>query len=142
LADYSSLYDDFKSAGVEVAAISVDDPSRSEPVRVELGLNFDLLSDSARGVVHRWGLLNLEEKGGIARPAVVLLDSECIVRYVAFEEVGTRVQPAELLEMARTIAAGRAPGTPPRPRTVWPGQMFFRATMNALRRGVRVGWSD
>jgi peroxiredoxin len=87
LADYSEHLDEFRAAGAELVAISVDDAARSETVRHEFGIKFPLLGDTGREVVKKYGLLNSGEKGGT--------------------------------------------------RGVFPGLMFLRATMNALRHGVR-----
>ena len=50
--------------GGQVAALSVDDPTRAEAMHAELQLNFPVLCDSQREVITAWGLLNRGEKGG------------------------------------------------------------------------------
>jgi peroxiredoxin len=138
LADYSQHLEDFRAAGAELVAISVDDASRAEPVRDELGIKFPLLCDTRREVVNAYGLLNTREKGGIALPASFVIDSNRVVRFRALEEVGSRVSVDQLLGLVRALERGTEPQTRPRQRGVFPGLMLVRATMNALRRGVRV----
>jgi len=138
LADYSEHLEDFRAAGAELAAISVDDAARAEPCRRQLGLKFPLLCDPRREVVKAYGLLNTLENGGIAFPASFVIDRERVVRFRALEDVATRVSVDQLLGLVRALGKGVDAPAPPRKRGVWPGAMFVRATMNALRRGVRV----
>ena len=137
MADYSEHLEDFRAAGAELVAISVDDAARAEPVRQELGIKFPLLCDTRREVVKRYGLFNEREAGGIAFPASFVIDRERVVRFRALEEVVSRVGVDQLLELVRELGRGAEPQTKPRKRGVFPGLMFLRASMNALRHGVR-----
>ena len=137
MADYSEHLEDFRAAGADLLAISVDDAERAEPVRQELGLKFPLLCDTRREVVKAYGLLNSGEKGGIAFPATFVIDRERVVRFRALEEVVSRVNVDQLLDLVRALGRGVEAPTQPRTRGVFPGLMFLRATMNALRHGVR-----
>jgi peroxiredoxin len=137
LADYSEHLEDFRAAGAELVAISVDDAARAEPVRQELGIKFPLLCDTSREVVKKYGLLNSGEKGGIAFPASFVIDREREVRFRALEDVASRVSVDQLLKLVRELGRGAEPQTKPRNRGVFPGLMFLRATMNAMRHGVR-----
>ena len=138
MADYSEHLEDFLAAGAELVAISVDDAARAEPCRRELGLKFPLLCDTRREVVKAYGLLNTRENGGIAFPASFVIDRERVVCFRALEDVATRVSVDQLLGLVRALGKGVETPAAPRKRGVWPGAMFVRATMNALRRGVRV----
>ena len=137
MADYSQHLEDLRAVGAELVAISVDDAARAEPVRQELGIKFPLLCDSSREVVKRYGLLNSGEKGGIALPASFVIDRERVVRFRALEAVASRVSVDQLLELVRELGRGVEPKTKPRNSGVFPGLMFLRATMNAMRHGVR-----
>jgi peroxiredoxin len=137
LADYSQHLEDFRAAGAELVAISVDDAARAGTVGQEMGIKFPLLCDTSREVVKKYGLLNNGEKGGIAFPASFLIDRERVVRFRALEEVASRVSVDQLLELARELGRGVEPKTKPRKSGVFPGLMFLRATMNAMRHGVR-----
>jgi peroxiredoxin len=136
LADYSERLEDFRASGAELVAISVDDAARAESVRRELGLKFPLLCDTRREVVKAYGLLNSGEKGGIALPASFLIDRERVVRFRALEDVASRVSVDQLLELVGELGRGVEPQTKPRKSGVFPGLMFLRATMNAIRHGV------
>ena len=137
MADYSEHLEDFRAAGAELVAISVDDAARAEPVRQELGIKFPLLCDTSREVVKKYGLLNSGEKGGIAFPASFVIDRDRVVRFRALEDVASRVSVDQLLELVRELGRGVEPKTKPRKSGVFPGLMFLRATMNAMRHGVR-----
>ena len=137
MADYSQHLEDFRASGAELVAISVDDATRTELVRQELGIKFPLLCDTRREVVNAYGLLNIREKGGIAFPAAFVIDRDRVVRFRALEEVASRVSVEELLALVRELGRDAAASTTPHKRGVWPGAMFIRATMNALRHGVR-----
>ena len=137
MADYSEHLEDLRAAGAELVAISVDDAARAESVRQELGIKFPLLCDSSREVVKKYGLLNSGEKGGIALPASFVIDRERVVRFRALEAVASRVSVDQLLELVRELGRGVEPKTKPRNSGVFPGLMFLRATMNAMRHGVR-----
>ena len=138
MADYSDHLEDFRTAGAELVAISVDDAARAEPVRNELGVKFPLLCDTGRVAVKAYGLLNTGEKGGIAFPASFVIDRERMVRFRALEDVASRVSVEQLLDLVRELGRGAEPQSKPRKRGVFPGLMFPRAIMNAIRRGVRV----
>ncbi len=137
MADYSAHFEDFRAAGADLVAISVDDAERGESVRQELGIKFPLLCDTRREVVKAYGLLNSGEKGGIAFPAAFVIDRERVIRFRALEEVASRVDVAQLVGLVRELGRGGEATTHPRKRGVFPGWMFLSATMNALRRGVR-----
>ena len=137
MADYSEHLDEFRAAGAELIAVSVDDAARAETLREEFGIKFPLLCDTSREVVKKYGLLNSGEKGGIAFPASFVIDSKRVVRFRALEEVVSRVSVDQLLELVRELGRGVEPQTKPRNRGVFPGLMFLRATVNAMRHGVR-----
>jgi peroxiredoxin len=133
LAEYSARYDAFRAAGAEVVAISVDDEARSEPCARELGLKFPLLSDTRRETISAYGVLNRGEKGGIAFPAVFVIDRNRIVRYRMLEEMASRIDVDDLVKLVRAVSIDSEPTTRPRKRGVWPGAMFIRSAINMLR---------
>ena len=59
------------------------------------------------------------------------------MRFRALEDVASRVSVDQLLELVRELGRGGEPKTKPRKSGVIPGLMFLRATMNAMRHGVR-----
>lgn len=137
MAEYRDQYAKLRAAGAEVAALSVDDVARSRAVTDELKIPFPILCDPRREVVTAFGVLNRGEKGGIAYPAVFVIDRARVMRFRVLETVGARVNPGDLVEMVRSVAGGVEPRALPRPARVWPGAMFLRAIYNSIRRGVK-----
>lgn len=70
--------------GGEVVAISTEPLEKARGAVAEAGIPFPILSDTRLDVVDRFGLRHVDEPTGrrIARPAVILLDREGVVRYV------------------------------------------------------------
>jgi len=102
-------------------------------LRRDLRLPFPILSDSQRRVVQEWGIYNPDEKGGIAKPAVFILASGRMVRFVSVDEVASRVPAAEILR--RLSERGLGPRADRKTRIPGPAT-FFRAIRNAMRMGA------
>jgi peroxiredoxin len=130
LADYRDHYGEIRAAGSSVVAISVDKPEKSEALRLELNLPFPILCDTERRVVKDWNIFNPRVKGGIAKPAVFIVDSNSVVRYSAVDTVATRVPPSEIVRVLQTTAEGQ----PVRRRVYIPG---FDQWSRAIRNGIR-----
>lgn len=134
MAEYRDLYADFRGAGAEVAAIAVDPPATSEALRAGLGLGFPILCDTDRRVVREWSLYNERERGGIAQPAVFLLDSSLSVLFRSVDSVRKRVPAAGLLAVLRA----HPPGLNVERKVYWPGiRDWARAISNAIRFPMR-----
>jgi peroxiredoxin len=72
----------------------------------ELHLPFPLLSDEDEQVIQRYGLMHQQGKGeaNIARPAVLLLDREGVIRWAMFtDNVRVRVHPEALLKAGKQL---------------------------------------
>jgi peroxiredoxin len=104
LADYREHYREIRAAAASVVAVSVDAPDKSEALRAELCLPFPILCDTERRVVRDWGIYNPGEKGGIAKPAVFIIDPSHVVRYAAVDTVVTRVPAAEIVFLLQNAA--------------------------------------
>jgi len=131
LADYREHYLEIRSAGANVVAVSVDSPDKSEALRVDLALPFPILCDMERRVVRDWGIYNSGEKGGIAKPAVFIIDPSHVVRYASVDAVARRVPAAAIVSLLQNAAEGQ-----PVRRTVHV-PLFYewkRAIRNIIRR--------
>lgn len=103
-------------------------------MRNELRLPFTILCDTERLVVRQWCVYNAREKGGIAKPAVFILDPGRIVRCVSVDKVASRVPASEIVRLLHEGARGSAAhrrAVIPRPGN------FVSATRNSIRFGVR-----
>lgn len=104
MANYREHYLEIRSAGASVVAVSVDAPDKSEALWVFLSLPFPILCDMERRVVREWGIYNSGEKGGIAKPAVFIIDPSHAVRYAAVDAVVSRVSAAEVISLLQNDA--------------------------------------
>jgi peroxiredoxin len=113
LADYRDHYGEIQSLGATVAGVSADSPQISEALRAQLSLRFPLLCDREHQVIAQWDILNTGERGGIARPAVFVIDPSRIVRFAAVDDVVRRVPATAIVSFLRQPSA-----TPPVRRRV------------------------
>jgi peroxiredoxin len=104
LADYREHYLEIRSAETSVIAVSVDAPDKSEALRVQLSLPFPILCDTERRVVKDWGIYNSREKGGIAKPAVFIIDARHLIVYAAVDKVVRRVSASEVVRLLQNAA--------------------------------------
>lgn len=133
MAGYREYYSEIRATGTDLAALSVDGPEKSQAVRDKLGLPFPILCDAQRMVVRQWGVYNAREKGGIAKPAVFILDAGRIVRYVSVDEVASRVPASEIVQ----LLSGENPISPTRRALIPRPGNFFSAVRNSIHFGVR-----
>jgi alkyl hydroperoxide reductase subunit AhpC len=76
----------------------------SEALRNQLSLPFPILCDTERRVVKDWDIYNSRERGGIAKPAVFVIDPNQVVRYASVDSVATRVPAAEIVHLLQSAA--------------------------------------
>jgi peroxiredoxin len=105
LADYREHYLEIKSAVASLVAVSVDPPETSEALRTQLSLPFPILCDTERHVVRDWDIFNSRERGGIAKPAVFVIDPDQIVRYASVDSVATRVPAVDIVHLLQDAAS-------------------------------------
>jgi peroxiredoxin len=105
--EYREHYLEIRLAGASVVAVSVDAPNKSEALRVHLSLPFPILCDTERRLVRDWGIYNSGEKGGIAKPAVFIIDPSRVVRYAAVDTVVRRVPAAEIVSLLQNSPDGQ-----------------------------------
>ena len=101
MAEFAERSDAFRAVDVRLAALAVDPPDRSEAMRLQYGLQFPILCDTERRVVRQWNLLNPEERGGIAVPAIFLLDPGLRVLSAIQGTVISRVRASDMLLSVR-----------------------------------------
>jgi peroxiredoxin len=129
LADYGDHYAEIRSAGADVVAVSVDPPAKSEALRRELGLPFPILCDTEWRVIKDWGIYNPNDRGGIAKPAVFVIDRHRTVQYSKIDDAARRVPASEIVRILRGTGRREAQRKVYIPRLI----DFFRAIRNLLR---------
>jgi peroxiredoxin len=104
LADYRDHYLEIKAAGASLVAVSVDPPETSEALRTQFSLPFPILCDTERCVLRGWDIYNSRERGGIAKPAVFVIDPDQVVRLASVDSVATRVPAVEIVHLLQNAA--------------------------------------
>lgn len=107
MADYREHSQALRAAGVSVVAVSVDAPKDADALRRALRLPFPILCGTERRVVRQWAIYNPRERGGIAKPAVFLIDRGRTLRFGAVDAVVRRVPAAEIVRLLQTAAIGQ-----------------------------------
>jgi peroxiredoxin len=130
LADYRDHYDEIRASGAAVVAVSVDPPEASEAVRQDLRLPFMILCDTARRVVREWDVYNPRERGGIAKPAVFIIDPDRTVRYASADGISSRIAPPEVVRLLQATA--ETPSARRKHYIATPAD-FLRGIRNAIR---------
>jgi peroxiredoxin len=129
LADYRDHYEEIRAAGADVVAVSVDPPAKSEALRRELRLPFPILCDTERRVIKDWGIYNPKERGGIAKPAVFVIDRDRTAQYAKVDDLATRVPASEIVR----ILSGAGQHEPERKICIPHVSDFLRALRNVIR---------
>jgi len=81
---FDDRLDELAEAGADVYGVSVDTPFALNAFRAELGLGFDLVSDSERDIVDAYGIaMDFTALGvhNLAKRAVFVIDAGRTVRY-------------------------------------------------------------
>ncbi len=131
MADYRERYREIRAAGAGVLAVSVDALEKSEALRLELHLPFPILCDIERRVVKDWDIYNPREKGGIAKPAVFVIDRDRTVRFSAVDTVAMRVPASEIVRVLQATAEAQRVR---RSVHIPPLAAWLRAIRNSIRR--------
>ena len=101
MRSFQNRLGDFKSRGVQVAAISVDSVETNRSHAEKMQLDFPLLSDADTAVIKRYDVLHrgAGPKGNdIARPAEFYVDNGGTVRWVNLtENIAVRARPEQAL---------------------------------------------
>jgi peroxiredoxin len=101
LRSFQNRLGDFKSRGVQIAAISVDSVETNRSHSQKMHFDFPLLSDADAAVIKRYDVLHrgAGPKGNdIARPAEFYVDGGGTVRWVNLtENIVVRARPEQAL---------------------------------------------
>jgi len=126
-------YEEFRALRVDMAAISVDGPGHSEPLRQLYQIPFPILCDTNAEVAKSWGLFDPLEKGGIGRSAVFVIEPGLRVKYCSVDSTTTRIRAAELLGYLQASAAGAEAAAPERRFVVPTAGEIVRTVLPSLK---------
>ncbi len=98
---------DIETAGLQIVAVSYDDPKVLAAFADARGIQFPLLSDPDSKTIEAYGILNKEATGkakGIPYPGTFVIDKEGVVRAKLFKDgFKDRAASAELIEAAKAV---------------------------------------
>jgi len=100
-------------------------------------LPFSILCDTERRVVRDWGIYNARERGGIAKPAVFLIQPDLLVRYASVDTVAKRVPASAIVSLLKHVdpaLEGAGSGQMVRRRVYIPG---WRDWISGIRNSFR-----
>lgn len=138
MAQYAELWEKIRAAGANVVAVAVDPPERSETVRRQLELPFAILCDVSRKIVRDWGVFEPEQMGGIAKPAVFIVDRDRRVKFASVDREAVRVPAATVVAMLTTRIQANQDRDEVKRRAILPRLSdWTRAIGNMLRFGLR-----
>ena len=101
-------YNDFKRAGAELIAVSVDDQSFAWSMGQTTGAKFQILSDSDKKTIAAYGIVNAAEHNGIAHPSVFILDREGKIRFLHVgKDAQDRPSDEAIIEEVKKIASAK-----------------------------------
>jgi peroxiredoxin Q/BCP len=105
--EFSRAVDDFKSAGVALVGVSVDDEESHRCFAQEQGLQFPLVSDHDGELTAKLGLIeDYGEYGKLPGRVTLLLDRDAVVRQTwSPEEQDLKDHPSQTLAAARALEA-------------------------------------
>lgn len=66
-----------------------------------MNLPFELLCDPDRQMVTEWGLLNPFEHGGVAVPAIIIVNQERVISFMSVGGTATRTKVSEILSFLK-----------------------------------------
>jgi alkyl hydroperoxide reductase subunit AhpC len=106
ITGYSKRLDEFKKAGAEVLAVSVDsEHSHKAWINSSLGqIDFPIASDMTKSVAKDYGVLL--EDAGIALRGLFIIDPEGVVRYSVVHDLNVGRSVSETLRVLQALQAG------------------------------------
>jgi peroxiredoxin len=96
-------HEQFRQAGAQIVTVSADPASELEEYRKAHSIPFIMLSDSAKTVIKEYGIYNPAERGGIAIPAIFIIDESGTIRYARLERTVLRARNKTLLKEIKSM---------------------------------------
>ena len=89
-------------------AISSDQQSFAWSMGQTTGARFEILSDADRKVITSYGVLNPAEHGGIAHPAILIVDRDGKIKYLHVgKDPMDRPPDEKIIEEVKKLAAAK-----------------------------------
>ena len=102
-------YEKIKQAGaVELITISADDQNYAWSMGMTTGAKYQILSDGDRSTIKSYGVYNAAEHGGIAHPAVFIIDKSGRIQYMYIgKDAGDRPADEVVIEAVKKVASSK-----------------------------------
>jgi len=98
---------EFGDAGAAVYGVSIDTPFSQNEFREQLGLEFDLISDTNREIIDERGIsMDFSELGvdGVAKRSVFVIDGDGVVQYAwVSDDPGVEPDYDEVLDAVASV---------------------------------------
>ena len=98
-------YEEMRSLGAELIALSTDDIPRAQNMQQRTGASYPVLADPDRAVARAYGVFDLLGDG-VAAPATIIMTSERVVVEHVGRDISDRPSPAAILHELRQLKAG------------------------------------
>ena len=96
-------HEKFREAGGQIVTISADSVDELAKYRDESSAPLLMLSDTERATIKEYGVYNASERGGVAIPAVFIIDESRAVRFSHVERTLLRVRNKTLLKELKSL---------------------------------------
>ena len=103
MAEIKNNYKTIEQLQTTVFALSADTINQSLAFSREMKLPFQLLCDTDKKVITKYHLLNQNEHGGIAYPAIFLIKPAGIIGYRSLDRTAQRVKFAGILHYLKEL---------------------------------------
>jgi len=98
---------EFSDAGAAVYGVSIDTPFSQNEFREQLGLEFDLISDTNREIIDEWDIsMDFSELGvdGVAKRSVFVIDGDGVVQFAwVSDDPGVEPDYDEVLDAVASV---------------------------------------
>lgn len=129
MAEVKKHYDEYQKYNTQIFALSVDTPEKSNPLKKDMKLPFELLCDVEKKVIKRYGLLNPYEHGGIAYPAVFIIRPDGKIGYRSLDGTAKRVDISETIEFIKKLKEDPEHETHSQSKKKW----IFPSPINSIK---------
>ena len=92
----------FKQHGIEVLAVSADEPADALKRQAESGLSFSVIADPQRKVIEAFGVAN-RTRHNIAYPTVYFINKEGKVAFAFADAMMMRMEAGQMLQKAKAL---------------------------------------
>lgn len=142
MAEFKQQVENFEKLGARICPISSDSLEPAQGFAAEMALPFALLCDPERQVITAYGLLNPYEHGGVAHPAILVIDRDQRLIYRSIDNTVKRIDLQDLLDfLAQRQHDPSLQKEASRKHFIFPNMTTYLQIMkNMFKRGNSADW--